>query len=153
MGSKPKAPKAAPDPAIAREKARRESIAIAQAGARKNTRFGYASTMTSKGGQDGISYVDPESTEAGKSLAEIEALEAKLSEMKSRPAAEPLSGDQRPNNGGRMAGVFLRNQIKEKRKGITPAASAEYEAAKSAMAIGSYLKGARARVGTTSTRG
>jgi hypothetical protein len=76
MASKPKAPKAPPNPAIAQEKARRESLAISQADQQLSSSQGLSSTVNV--GETELTKVDTTSLDYNKNLAAINKWRGKL---------------------------------------------------------------------------
>lgn len=145
-GPSPKPPGAAPDPAIAEEKARRESLAISLADQRRSRTQGAASTVLTGGTRGGteltrptdlVSSVDPSKTKAGKVGAQADILEG-----------TPDTGlAQRSAFGGNAADAATLRQS------LSPADKATFEAAKKDQNIASFRDRTRSRLGVRSSIG
>lgn len=156
-GSPLKAPAAAPDPAIAEEKARRESLAISMADQRRSRTQGAAATVLTGGTRgrtnitrptDQIVALDPSKTKAGQTLASADKI-----------AATP--GTTTPISSGRAAAAFPRKgsaaasaaAAADLRKAISPADMAAFKAAQKDKNIASFRSRTRSRLGVRSSIG
>ena len=141
MGSKPKAPKAPPDPAIAIERARRESLAMGLADARRTSRYGTNSTIVSQVG--GPPAVRPDS--------DIETVD--VFSKGDAQKAEQEAYDKKDDTGMMENILHAAVQSNDKIIKYTPAQKATRKAQKKANAVSSYINRTRARTGVNRSVG
>jgi hypothetical protein len=156
MASKPKAPPAPEDPAIAIEKARRKAVAMGMQDARRQTRFDQASTVLTSGAPgteltrptDPMLAQDPLTTTGGKREAEIDELQQRLDRVATKPAI--MGG--RGNLAAAATRRVLQKTVTQKRGQITPEEKAVFEGAKKDAAIAEYVNRTRSRIGVAATK-
>lgn len=158
MGSKPKAPPAAPDPLIAAERARREAIAIGQADQRRTARFGSDSTIRSndpnapRPDQD-MAQVDIADTAASRNEKLLKSLEAGRANARAQDYRAMMGSEDgmTPNDANNEAN--LNKSIEAAKKAISPADKAAHQALVKDNNIANYINTTRKRIGVASTKG
>ena len=154
MGSKPKAPAAAPDPLIAAERARREAIAIGQADQRRTARFGSDSTIKSQ---------DPNAPRPDQDLAQVDITNTAVSRNENllqsleagRESARKADTEEmhREDYSGANHEKRLDERIGETKKAVSPADRVAHKALVKDNNIANYINTTRKRIGVASTKG
>lgn len=158
MGSKPKAPPAPPDPAIAAEKARQEAVAIGMADARRTVMYGSPSLVKSQP-VAGVSPSRPTETIQTADPANImnehnTAVATAIKEL--QPANDSYmdfqnmsenSGVNMESNQPNLAAQATLASKRDNPSALTGADKIRYDAAKKNRAIGDYINRTRNRVG------
>ena len=145
-----------PDPAIANEQARRESLAISLADQRRSRTQGAASTVLTGGTRgrtqitrptDPIVAFDPSKTDAGKTLAKADELAA--TPDKASTVTRTAEGNRRlvSSAGENVAAA------EDIRKSLSPAEMAAFNAAQKDQNIASFRNRSRSRLGVRSSIG